>query len=74
MISSTSTMPQGITIPDNLSSTAWSNVNTAQTPVLTIKEGSIQLGEEFTISLEELLVCVKHLRSLTMKEFPEEFI
>lgn len=74
MISSTSTMPQGITIPNNLSNTAWSNIKPEQTPVLTIKEGSIQLGEEFTISVEELIVCVKYLRSLAMKEFPEEFI
>jgi len=74
MISSTSTMPQGITIPNNLSDTTWSNINTAQTPVLTIKEGSVQLGEDFTISVEELLICVKYLRSLAMKEFPEEFI
>jgi hypothetical protein len=74
MISSTSTMPEGINIPNNLSGTTWNSINTSQTPVLAIKEGNIQLGEDFTISVEELIVCVKYLRSLAMKELPEEFI
>jgi hypothetical protein len=70
MISSTNTVPVGvITIPD------WTTPHVVNAePALIIKEGRVQLGDDFTITVEELITCLKHLHSLTIKEHQEEFI
>jgi hypothetical protein len=70
MISSTNTVPVGVITTPN-----WTTHHVVNAePALTIKEGRIQLGDDFTITVEELITCLKHLRSLTIKEYPEEFI
>ena len=70
MISSTNTVPAGV-----VTTPSWTThpVFTAE-PILVIKEGRVRLGDDFTITVEELITCLKHLRSLTIKEHPEEFI
>lgn len=58
----------------NITTGGWGTINTKPQAVLAIKEGEIQLGDDFTITVEELVTCVKYLRKLAMKECPEDFI
>lgn len=38
------------------------------------EEGSVSLGDDFTISVRELRACIKVMRELARKEYPEDFI
>lgn len=73
MISSSSTVPSGLSASSS-NITSSCTFNPIIEPVLSVKEGNIQIGDDFTISVKELAVCIKYLRSLAMKEHPEDFI
>lgn len=38
------------------------------------EEGNLQLGDGFNISTKELRACIKVMRELARKEYPEDFI
>lgn len=52
---------------------AMSTVNISPTPALTLKDGTVKIGE-FEIEVEQLEACLKHLLKITKDANPEEFI
>lgn len=38
------------------------------------EEGSVSLGDDFTISIKELRACIKVMRNIARQEYPEDFI
>lgn len=63
---------------DNYNTTTTSGIEVMRvddTPSLCIsEEGTIKLGNDFTISVPELRACIKLIREQAKQAYPEDFI
>ncbi len=50
-----------------------SNHNAQPAPLLTLKDGNIQIGD-LVMNVEHFEICMRHLLEITRRDKPEEFI